>query len=101
MDAEVKVLLGRVLLGNARLYEAWQSACATDNSQDYEAGMVRIARAWGRLDTLCQALMSRGFTSCLYDSPRCSVSDSRWFCYVCPSAGRQWNKVKAMELVEA
>ena len=82
-------LLARVKDGNAKLNAVWLKACnAAADPVEWDRRMEPIARAWPRLDVLCQTLMLEGYSQCLYqandpDRRQCFEKDGR-FCFVCP-----------------
>ena len=95
---EVLALRDRVIKGNQKLLDAWRKIREiAHNSEEWSAQMARWHEAQERLHILCVELKAKGYTECLYivdgvKTKGCLSNPDGFWCQVCPSSFRYWEK---------
>lgn len=95
---EVIALRERVILGNQKLFDAWNNIKKLDHeSQQWKDEFERWHQACERLSLLCTELKVKGYEDCLYlengkRTRSCLSNPDGFWCQVCPSTPRYWDK---------
>lgn len=95
---EVLLLRERVINGNQKLFTAWEKLRAmVHDTEEWSKQMERWHEATEKLSLLCGELKLKGYDECLYivngqKVKSCLKNPGGFWCQVCPSSYRYWEK---------
>ena len=96
---EVLLLKERVILGNQKLFDAWNRIKELSHDREEWSNLMdKWSEAQERLHLLCQKLKYSGFDECLYldvngkKTKGCLINPDGFWCQVCPSTHEYWEK---------
>ena len=89
---ETTTLVARCRKGNEVIGNLWGRACQVVNDDVAWADAMELYhRATVKLSHLCLRLQALGYTSCLYEEPRCRGTRDL-VCFGCPSKTPYWRE---------
>lgn len=95
-EMTLEALKARVVKANDLLIDKWVEIKAIRNTDEWEKAWDNFAAAAKRANRLCDILVKKGFTDCLYILPggvrskSCLSQVGDRMCWCCPSAIKYW-----------